>query len=278
MNQLKTLLLLGVLSAMFIAIGGYLGPQYLYLFAGMSVLMNFAAYFWSDKLVLRLQRAREVTPAEAPKLHRIVDELIGRAGLPKPRVYIVPMQQPNAFATGRNPEHAAIAASEGILRLLDERELRAVIAHELAHVKNRDILIATIAAAIASAITYIANAVQWSAMFGGSSRDDDERGSPLGALAFAIVAPLAATLVQLAISRAREFQADKTGAEMCGDPEALARALEKIRMGVERMPAEVVPATASLFIANPLSGRAVLSLFSTHPDMEERVRRLRAMR
>jgi heat shock protein HtpX len=276
MNQLKTIFLLGTLSAILVAIGGSLGEGALYLAVGLAVVMNFGAYFFSDRLVLAMQRAREVGPSELPWLRRMVDDLARRAQIPPPRLYVVPQAQPNAFATGRNPEHGVVAVTEGILDILDERELRGVLAHEIAHIKNRDILVATIAATVAAAVTYIAHILQWSAIFGGSR--DDEDSSPLAGLVLAIVAPLAATVIQLAISRSREYLADATGAQLAGDPEPLARSLEKLHYASERIPAHVEPATASLFIVSPLSaGRSLSRLFSTHPPMEERVTRLRSM-
>ncbi len=278
MNQLKTLLLLGVLAALLVGLGGVIDPRFVHLYAAMALLMNLGAYFFSDRIVLAMHRAREVAPHEAPRLHAIVEELSQRAGIPRPRLYAVPGASPNAFATGRNPKNGVVAVTEGIVQLLDERELRGVLAHEIAHIKNRDILVATIAAAIAAAITYIAHALQWGAIFGGHGRNDEDRGSPLGALALAFVAPIAAMLIQLGISRSREYLADETGARLAGDPESLARALEKLHLGTSRFPMHVEPATASLFIVSPLGGRrSWLSLFSTHPDVEERVRRLRAL-
>ncbi|MCU1286769.1 MAG: protease [Acidobacteriales bacterium] len=276
-DQVKTVLLLGLLSLLLIGLGGVLGTNYLYGFTIMAIVMNFVSYFYSDKIVLSMNGAQEVSMEEAPRLHSIVEELAARANLPKPRVYMIPQAQPNAFATGRNPQHSAVAVTQGIMQLLNERELRGVIAHELGHVVNRDILITSIAATIASAVTFIGHALQWGAMFAGS-RDDDERGSPLGALALAIVAPLAATIIQLAISRSREFEADATGARLCGDPESLARALEKLERGAEAIPADVAPATASMYIVNPFSGaKTFMNWFSTHPPMEERIARLRGM-
>jgi heat shock protein HtpX len=277
-NQLKTVVLLGALSAMLIGIGGALGPGYLYGFTALALLMNLGAYFFSDKLVLRMHRAQPVTPAQAPELHRMVEEVARAAGVPKPRVYVIPEMQPNAFATGRNPEHGVVAVTEGIMQMLDARELKGVLAHEMAHIKNRDILVATVAAGIAGAVTYIANALQFSAFFGGGQSDDEESGSPAGMLLMAFVAPIAATMIQLGISRSREYMADETAARLTGDPEALARALEKLERGAQRIPAHVEPATASLFIVSPLAGgRSLLSLFSTHPPMGERIARLRGM-
>ncbi|WP_437972554.1 zinc metalloprotease HtpX [Sorangium sp. So ce260] len=276
-NQIKTILLLGVMSAILVSIGGALGPGYLVLFGVLALAMNLGAYFMSDRIVLAMHRAVEVSPAEAPGLHRMVEELSRRAEIPTPRVYVIPDAQPNAFATGRNPEHGVVAVTEGIMQLLSERELRGVLAHEIAHIKNRDILVSTIAAAFASGITWIAHAVSFAGLFGGSS--DEEGESPLGGLALAIVAPIAATLVQLGISRSREYMADETGAKLCGDPEALASALSKLERGVELVPAESArPATASLFIVSPLAGASsVLKWFSTHPTTEERVSRLLSM-
>lgn len=277
-NQFKTIFLLGALSALLIALGGALGPNYLYTFAGLAVVMNFISYFFSDKIVLAISRAREVTPEEAPRLHGMVDELSQRAEIPKPRVFVVPQTQANAFATGRNPEHGAVAVTEGIMRLLSERELRGVLAHELAHIKNRDILIASVAATIASAVTFIANAVKWGALFGGyGNRDDRGGGSPIALLAMAIVAPIAALLIQLGISRSREYVADATGAQISGDPESLARALERLHEGAQLIPANVAPATASMYIVNPFTGSGLMSLFSTHPPVQERVARLRGL-
>ncbi|HSN99244.1 MAG TPA: zinc metalloprotease HtpX [Candidatus Nanopelagicales bacterium] len=275
-NQLKTILLLGVLSALLIAIGGALGTTYLYLFAAISLVMNLGAYFYSDRIVLRMHHAREVTPTEAPGLHRMVADLARRAEIPMPRVFIIPDEQPNAFATGRNPAHGVVAVTEGILSLLDERELRGVLAHELGHVKNRDVLLSTIAAATASMITYAAHAVGYSALFGGG---DDEDG-PGGGILLALLAPFAAMLIQLGISRSREFHADETGARIAGDTDGLARALLKLEHGARVIPpATAQPATASLFIVNPLAGGASLTkLFSTHPPTEARVARLRELR
>lgn len=276
LNQLKTLLLLGVLSAVLVGFGGALGPGYLYGFTALALVMNLGAYFFSDKLVLRMHRARPVSQAEAPALHRMVEEVARAAGIPKPRVFVIPERQPNAFATGRNPEHGVVAVTEGIVTMLSERELRGVIAHELAHIKNRDILVATVAAGIAAAVSYIANAAQFAVIFG-MGRSDDEGESPFGALLMALIAPLVATLIQLGISRSREYLADETAARLTGDPEGLARALEKLERGAAAIPAHVEPATASLFIVSPLAGRQTFTrLFSTHPPMQDRIARLRS--
>jgi heat shock protein HtpX len=279
-NQIKTILLLGALSAVLIGLGGVVGGgRFLPVFLTIAVIMNFVSYFWSDKIVLKMSHAKEVSVAEAPRLHALVEELAVRANIPKPRVYLIPENQPNAFATGRNPQNGAVAVTAGIMQLLSERELRGVLAHELAHIRNRDILIASVAATVASAVTMIANMLQWGAIFGMGRSDDDEGGSPLGALALAIVAPIAATLIQLGISRSREFIADQGGAEISGDPEALASALEKLHRTAQRIPAHVQPATASMFIVNPFAfaGSGMMKLFSTHPPVEERVSKLRGM-
>jgi heat shock protein HtpX len=277
-NQIKTILLLGVLSAALIGIGAVLGKGFLVGALVLSLAMNLGAYFFSDQLVLRMHGAQEVSPQEAPGLHRMVEELARRADIPKPRVFLMHEPQPNAFATGRDPEHGVVAVTTGILDVLDERELRGVLAHELAHIKNRDILVSTIAAAVASAVTYMAHAVgMFGSMFLGRDEDGGDEGlSPLQTLALALVAPIAATLIQMGISRSREYLADQTGGEISGDPEALASALQKLEAGAMALPVEGRPATASLFIVSPFAGmQSILSLFSTHPRTEERVRRLR---
>ena len=275
-NQLKTFLLLGALGALVVAVGGFVAPGLLPLFLVLALAMNVGAYWFSDRIVLKLHGAREVSPAEAPELHAMVAELAGRAGIPKPRVCVMPDAQPNAFATGRTPERGVVAVTEGILRLLTPRELRGVIAHELAHIQNRDILVASVAACMTAVVSYIGNALTFGALFGRS--DEESEGGGAGLLA-ALIAPIGATLVQLGISRSREYLADETGARLCGDPDALADALVKLSRGAELVPSEnPVPATASLFIVSPLAGAGGLtSLFSTHPAMEERVRRLRAL-
>jgi heat shock protein HtpX len=279
MNQLRTIVLLGALTAVLIGIGGVMGPGYLYVFTALAVLVNFGAYFWSDRIVLAMNRAREVSPGEAPWLHRLVEEVSYAAGVPKPRVCLIPDPQPNAFATGRNPAKGVVAVTEGLVRLLDERELRGVIAHEIAHIRNRDILVATIAGGLAAAVSYMAHAAQFAAIFGGgSSSDGEDRPSMAGTLALALVAPVAASLVQLGISRSREYLADETAARLTGEPEMLARALEKLQRAAERVPSHMEPATASLAIVSPFAGRkTLLSLFSTHPPMEKRIARLRGM-
>ncbi len=278
-NQIKTILLLGLLSVLLIALGAFVGKGFMYFAVIAAVAMNFAAYFWSDKIVLRMSSAREVSPEEAPALHNMVEELAFAARVPKPRVYVIPQDQPNAFATGRNPEHGAVAVTQGILRLLSERELRGVIAHEIAHIANRDILIASVAAMVAAAISWIGNALQFAAIFGGGGTHDEDRGSAAGGLVAAIVAPVAAMLLQMSISRSREYLADERGARFCGDPLALADALEKLHIGSARIAMDSSPATASLFIVNPFGGmgRSLMNLFSTHPPMEKRIERLYAM-
>ncbi len=278
-NTLKTGLLLAVLTAIFLLIGDAVGGQNGMVMAfGLAVLMNFGAYWFSDKIVLRMYGAREVTEADAPQLHGVVRRLSLAAGLPMPKVYIIPTDSPNAFATGRNPRHAAVAVTEGILRLLSPDELEGVLAHELAHVRNRDILVGTIAATLAGAVMMIARFAQFAAIFGGGGRDrDDDGGGILGTLFLAIVAPLGAMLVQMAVSRSREYLADETGAKVCGKPMSLARALEKISGAGKEVPMNATPATAHMFIVSPLTGGGVLSLFSTHPPVEKRVERLRAM-
>jgi heat shock protein HtpX len=231
-------------------------------------------------MVLAAYGAQPIEEAAAPRLYAIVHRLATRAGIPMPRVYMIPSETPNAFATGRNPEHAVVAVTEGIMRILDEEELEGVLAHELSHVKNRDVLISTIAATLAGAITYLAHMAQWAAMFGGRGRDDEEGGSnPIAMILLAVLAPIAALLIQMAVSRSREFQADATGAKVAGKSWGLMKALEKLQMANQQMPmADATPATAHLFIVNPLSGATLMRLFSTHPPLEERIARLRAMR
>ncbi len=277
-NTLKTGFLLALLTVLFVAIGSYVGGQGGMVMAfGFAVLMNAGAYWFSDKIVLRMYRAREVSEAEAPDLHAMVHRLATAAAVPMPKVYILPSDAPNAFATGRNPQHAAVAVTQGILRILTPDELEGVLAHEMAHVKNRDILIQTVAATLAGAVMMLARFAQFAAIFGGS-RNREEGGGGLGLLAMAILAPIGAMLVQMAVSRSREYQADASGARFCGRPESLARALEKIAGASRRIPLEATPATAHMFILSPLSGKGMVSLFSTHPPVEKRVERLRAMR
>ena len=280
-NLFKTALLLGVLTSVLVLLGGALGGEHgMLLGLILAAVMNFGAYWFSDKIALAMSGAQPVEEAQAPELFRTIRTLATRAGLPMPRVFVIPQDAPNAFATGRNPEHAAVAVTEGIVRVLDHEELEGVLAHELAHIKNRDTLIMTVAATLAGAITYLAHAAQWATMFGGHRREDDDSGGGggmLGTLALAFLAPIAATLIQLAISRAREYQADATGARIAGRPWGLAKALEKMEMASGMAHAEPAPATAHLYIVNPLTGGGLRSLFSTHPPIPERVARLRAM-
>ena len=278
-NRIKTVLLLAGMTAFLIVIGRLLGGRTgMYLAFVLAVGMNFFSYWFSDKIVLKMYGAQEVTPADAPQLHQIVDELAREANIPKPKVYIIPDDSPNAFATGRNPEHAAIAATEGIMRLLTPAELKGVLAHEIGHVRNRDILISTIAATMAGAIMILADMARFGAIFGMGGRDNEEGPGIIGILVMSIIAPIAAMLIQMAISRSREYLADETGAHLAHNPESLARALEKLSMGVQRAPMNASPATAHMFIVNPLTGSSLMNLFSTHPPIEERVARLRAMR
>jgi heat shock protein HtpX len=281
-NYLRTTVLMAALIAL-LAVGGRAvgGAQGMLLFGGLGLVMNFVMYWFSDKIALLAHRAREVSRAQAPTLYTIVERLTRRAGMPMPRIYIIPSTAANAFATGRNPRHAAVAVTEGILQLLNERELEAVLAHELSHVKNRDVLVGTIAAGMAGLISSIGYVMRFGLMFAGGSRDGDRRGGGLGALAWIIVAPIIAVLLQLAISRSREYGADASGAALCDDPEGLASALASLQATQQVRPYEFAgPATAHLFIVNPLRGgtAALMNLFSTHPPIEKRIQRLRAMR
>jgi heat shock protein HtpX len=276
MNQLKTVILLAALSGLLVVLGGYLGGKNgATLALVIALVMNFGSYWFSDKIVLSMYHAQEVTESEAPDLYNLIRELTRNAGLPMPKVYIIPDESPNAFATGRNPEHAAVAVTEGILRILNRDELAGVIGHELGHVKNRDILIQTVAATIGAAITYLA---QFGFLFGGRSSDDREGGgSFLGSLMMMILAPLAAAVIQMAISRSREYIADDTGAKICGHPLWLASALGKLQKGVERVPMQAEQATAHMFIVSPFFGSGMSNLFSTHPPIENRIERLEKM-
>jgi heat shock protein HtpX len=278
MNTLKTTFLLGMLTVLLVLAGGAIGGQSGMTFALiMAGVMNFASYWFSDKIVLAMYGAKQVTEADYPEFYGLVRQLAVQAAIPMPKVYVVPSDTPNAFATGRNPEHAAVAATSGILRILSRDELLGVMAHELAHVKHRDILISSIAATVAGAITYLAQMAQWAAIFGGGRDRDEEGGGLLSVLVMAIVAPLAAMLIQMAISRSREFEADKGGAAFSGNPLYLAGALRKLEMANRQIPMEANPATAHMFIVSPLTGGGLMSLFSTHPPVEERIRRLEAM-
>jgi heat shock protein HtpX len=273
-NSLKTVLLLGLLSGLLLALGEMLGgAQGLVTAFGFAVVMNFVSYWFSDKIVLKMYRAQEVGPEH--KLSTITRRLATRAGLPMPKVYVIPDASPNAFATGRNPSHAAVAATEGIMRLLDDHELEGVIAHELAHVKNRDILISSVAATVAAAIMMVARMAQFAAMFGGGGgRDDREGSNPIAMIATIIFAPMAAMLVQAAISRSREFLADAGGAKIAGTPYGLVNALRKLESGSKQIPLDANPATAHMFIIKPFSAGGLLSMFSTHPPTEQRINAL----
>jgi len=279
-NLFKTAVLLAALTSLVVLIGQAIGGQQGMVIAFiLAVAMNFGSYWFADRIVLAMYRAQPIEEAQAPDLYRIVRRLTTRAGIPMPRVYLIPGDTPNAFATGRSPQHAAVAVTEGIMRMLDDEELEGVLAHELSHVKNRDTLTMTIAATLAGVITYLAHMAQWAAIFGGGRRDDEEGsgGGVFGALLMAILAPIAAMLIQLAISRAREFQADASGAQLAGRPWGLAKALEKLEMASRMAPMDATPATAHLFIVNPLRGEGLATLFSTHPPIQERIARLRAM-
>jgi heat shock protein HtpX len=277
-NQIKTFVLLAGLTVFLVLIGNLIGGRNGMLIAFLlAIAINFFSYWYSDKIVLRMYRAQEVSEAEAPELHRMVDELSREAGIPKPKVYVIPTDNPNAFATGRNPENGVVAVTSGIVRLLTPAEIKGVLAHEIGHIRNRDILIQTVAATLAGAIMILANIARWSAFLGGG--DDDEGGLGfLGLIAMSIIAHIAAMLIQMAISRSREYIADETGAKLSHNPESLASALEKMAYGVQKAPMEANPATEPMFIVNPLSGGGMMRLFSTHPPIEERVARLRAMR
>lgn len=274
MNAFKTTLLLVLLTVLFLGIGLVLGGQRGMIIAfGLAVVMNFISYWFSDKIVLKMYRAREIQEADNPRLFRIVRHQTQMAELPMPRVYIIPNNSPNAFATGRNPNNAAVATTEGLLSILADDELEGVIGHELAHVKNRDILTGTIAATIAGAISMLAYMARWTAFFGGSGGREN-RGGGMAFLVMAIVAPLAAMFIQMAISRSREYAADAEGARISGRPLSLANALRKLHQGLKRQPLKANPSTAHLFIVSPLSGRGLANLFSTHPPVEERIARL----
>jgi len=280
-NLIKTGFLLVVLTCLLVLVGGAVGGrQGMAIAFLLALVMNFGSYWFSDKIVLSMYGAQPVDEAQAPVLYRIVRELAAKAHIPVPRIYIIQDDSPNAFATGRNPQHAAVAVTEGILRIMTEDELRGVLAHELSHVKNRDTLIMTIAATIAGAITYLAQMAQWAAIFGGGRRDNEEGGgsSVIGALLMAILAPIAAMLIQMAISRSREYEADATGARVAGRASGLEHALQKLDTASKQVPMEATPATAHLFIVNPLTSGGLATLFSTHPPIEERIARLRAMR
>ena len=278
MNTFKTFLLMFGMTLLLIFVGSLIGGSNgMFIAFLFAVVMNFGTYWFSDKIVLRMYKAQELKPEDNPKLFEITQELTGRAGLPMPKLYIIPNEQPNAFATGRNPEHAAVAVTDGILRLLSREELMGVISHELSHVKNRDILIGTVAATIAGAISMLAHMAQWAMIFGGGRSSNDREGNPIGGLLMIILAPIAAMLIQMAISRSREYLADEGGAKMSGNPLYLAGALKKLEVKSKQIPMEANTATAHMFIVSPLRGGGFTKLFSTHPPMEERVARLEAM-
>ncbi len=279
MNTLKTVFLMTLLTVLLVSLGGYFGGNFgIAIALVFSIVMNLGSYWFSDKIVLKMYRAKEVDSSSAPQLYSMVERLAKNAALPMPKVYVIEDDTPNAFATGRNPQNAAVACTTGILRVINTAELEGVMAHELAHIKNRDILIGSVAAMFAGAITAIANMAQWAMIFGMGRSDDEEEGSGIGGLLMMIIAPIAATLIQLAISRSREFIADETGAQICGQPLALASALSKLQAYNERKHVEhLSPSTAHMFIVSPFSGGGVMKLFSTHPPMEERISRLQAI-
>jgi heat shock protein HtpX len=278
-NTVKTALLLGALTGLLMLIGGLIGGRGgVYIAFIFALILNFGSYWFSDKIVLKMYKAQEVSETAAPDLYSIVRNLALKAALPMPRVYIIPEETANAFATGRNAEHAVVAVTEGIMRILNKEELKGVIAHELSHIKNGDMLIASIAATIAGAIGMLATMAQWAAIFGGGHSDDDDHGGIIGLIAMAIFAPLAAIIIQMAISRSREYMADASGARITKNPYGLATALEKLTKASQLIPMNANPSTAHLFIVNPLTRKSLMNLFSTHPPLEERIARLRSMK
>ncbi|MCF8067677.1 MAG: zinc metalloprotease HtpX [Desulfobacterales bacterium] len=276
-NRVKTTLLLAVMTVFIVLVGQMLGGRQGMIMAFiLAAGMNFFSYWFSDKIVLKMYKAQVITPEQAPELYGIVETLTQRAGLPMPSVCIIPQEAPNAFATGRNPQNAVVAVTDGLLRLMDRDEITGVIAHELAHVKNRDILIGSIAATMAGAIMILASMARWSAMFGGfRGGDDDDGGGIIGVIAMSIIAPIAAMIIQMAVSRSREYLADSTGAEFTGNPEGLARALEKLGAYSQKIPMAASPQTSHMFIVKPMFGKKMSSMFSTHPPLEDRIARLR---
>jgi heat shock protein HtpX len=276
-NNVKTVLLLGLLTGIILVIGQSLGgARGMTMALVLSVVMNFSTYFFSDKIALAMYRAQQVTREQAPQIYRIMDYLCARDSMPMPKIYIIPDDSPNAFATGRNPQHASVAVTQGALSLLNEEELTGVLAHELSHVKNRDILISSVAATLAGVIMWVANMARFAAIFGGGGRDRDDEGGggALGFLVTIIVAPIAAMLIQMWISRTREYQADASGAAMAGNPNGLASALQKLENYSKRIPMDASPSTAHMFIMHPFSGKSLMNLFSTHPPTQERIKRL----
>jgi len=275
-NQIRTTILLAVMTALILWIGQLFGGrQGMIIALLLAAGMNFFSYWYSDKIVLKMYRAQEASPQQAPELYEMVQTLSRKAGLPMPKLFIIPKEAPNAFATGRNPEHAVVAVTQGLLNLMDRDEVTGVLAHEMAHVKNRDILIGSIAATMAGAIMVLASMARWTAIFGGGSNDDEGGGGAIGLIAMSLLAPFAAIVIQMAISRSREYLADSTGAGFAGTPEGLARALDKLGRYSKKLPMNANPSTAHMFIVNPLSGRRLMGLFSTHPPLEERIARLR---
>jgi heat shock protein HtpX len=274
-NNLKTVLLLGTLTGIILFIGSFWGRGGLAIALFFSIAMNFSSYFFSDKIALRMYHAQPVTREQAPQIYRIMDFLCARINIPLPKIYIIPDDSPNAFATGRNPQHASVAVTQGALKLLNEDELTGVLAHEISHVKNRDILISSVAATLAGIIMWVANMARFAAFFGGGRlQDDDEGGGALGGLITIIVAPIAALLIQMWISRTREYQADASAAEVVGSPQGLASALQRLENYSKRIPMEASPSTAHMFIMHPFSGRSLMNLFSTHPPTKKRIERL----
>lgn len=276
-SQIKTVLLLALLTGLLMFLGGAMGGRTgLVLAFGFAMVMNVGSYWYSDKIVLKMYKARELSPGDAPHIHKVVEEMSQTAGIPKPRIFLIPQDSPNAFATGRNPENAVVAVTNGIVNILNPDELKGVLAHELGHIANRDILIQTVAAVLAGAIVFIANIMQWTAIFG-IGNDDEEGGNPITALAMAFLAPIAAGLIQMAISRSREYLADSTGARLAGNPLHLAGALGKLDAASKQLPMQGSPATENMFIVSPFRGKGATSLFATHPPIEERIARLRSM-
>ena len=277
-NQIRTTILLAIMTALILWVGQLLGGRQGMIIALIFAAgMNFFSYWYSDKLVLKMYRASEVTPNQAPELYEMVQRLTHQAGLPMPKLYIIPQEAPNAFATGRNPDHAVVAVTEGLLKIMDRDEVMGVLAHELAHVNNRDILIGSIAATMAGAIMLLATMARWSAIFGGGQDEEGGGAGFIGLIVMSIIAPMAAMIIQMAISRSREYLADATAASYAGSPEGLAKALEKLGAYSGRLPMDANPSTAHMFIVNPLSGKSLMNLFSTHPPLEERIARLRGV-